>query len=485
MVNSILQFQTEGIPQLQEVFDRYSSDPTKVAEMVKGVMDVMLRLGVSIITEEWESYDELLHKNKDLRPGWSVVRRDTGNKITTIGTVPYTKTYFRNKVTGEYCYLVDRLLGFNTGERLTEDAVARILEEAVDSSYRKGGINVSIDEDTLVTKEAVMDIVHDLKFPKTSSLEEKRKVKTLYIDADEDHVALQYLDDNGELRDSKYNTYMPRLVYVYEGIDTESDRHQLIQVKYFGGGYEGSGGVKALWKAVYEYIQESYDEEELETIYVSGDGAEWIQTGAQMHAKAKFVLDKYHMHQYIVTATSHLMDSTSEARSQIWRAINGKRKKDAEAVFDHILAITDKETKRNAVEISKKYILSHWPGIMNGVRNRSDNIQCSAEGHVSHVYSDRMSSRPLGWCKVGADKMSQLRVYKKNRESMLDLVRYQKEDVAPSNEVKEVICSASEVMASEAKNRYRMGMYADIPTYTIPYAQVRKKAAIRHNLWGL
>lgn len=39
---------------------------------------------------------------------------------------------------------------------------------------------------------------------------------------------------------------------------------------------------------------------------------------------------------------------------------------------------------------------------------------CSAEGHISHVYSDRMSSRSRTWCDDGIDKMSRLRVFVSN-----------------------------------------------------------------------
>ena len=39
---------------------------------------------------------------------------------------------------------------------------------------------------------------------------------------------------------------------------------------------------------------------------------------------------------------------------------------------------------------------------------------CSAEGHISHVYADRMSSRPRTWCDDGIDKMSRLRTFVSN-----------------------------------------------------------------------
>ena len=244
-----------------------------------------------MISEDWEFYASMLHDRKELRPGLGVIRRDQVSKLTSLGEVTYKKTYFYNPQTGERCYLLDRLMGFGCGERLTEDAVARIYEEAADSSYRKGGMNASISG-IPVSKETVMEKLHSLRFPKAETAEEKRQVKTLYIDADEDHVALQYLEEKGDIKGPARNTFMPKLVYVYEGIRTEEDRHELLGVRYFGGGYEGAAGSGELWKEVYDYISGTYDEEVLERIYVNGDGAEWIKSGARAHAKAEFVIDR-------------------------------------------------------------------------------------------------------------------------------------------------------------------------------------------------
>ncbi len=482
MIKSIQQFQAEGVKNLENIFDDYSRDLSKVAEMVGGVTDTVVNFGLSLIAEEWEFYDELIRIKRDFRPDWQIVKKDEVTRITSLGAVRYHKTLFRNKKTGERCYLLDKIIGFDPHERLTEDALARILDEAADSSYRKGGLNASISGES-VSKEAVMDKIHPLKFPPVNAGEEKRQVKTIYIDADEDHVSLQYLEKKGDIKDKRSNTYMPKLVYVYEGINTEEDRHELINVKYFGGGYDGSEGIGQLWKEVYDYIEAAYDEETLERIYVNGDGAKWIKTGAKTHRKAKFVLDKYHMHKYIIAATSHLMDSAEDARDEIWGAINRKCKKDAEAAFDRILAVTESESKSRAVEESKRYILGQWAGIMEGVRNRRDKIHCSAEGHISHIYADRMSSRPLGWSAVGADKMAKLRIYKKNGGSMLELARYQKEEVAVGAE--EVIYSCRAMLEMESKNRQRLGDMADMPIYSIPYTKIKKIVQFKTGIHGL
>ena len=196
-----------------------------------------------------------------------------------------------------------------------------------------------------VSRETVMNKIHELNFPKTHPLSEKKQLKYLYIDADEDHVALQYLAQKGDINKAGANTIMPRLVYVYEGITNENGRNELTGKVYFGGVYEGSDGIAKLWDEVYEYIEGSYDVDYLEKIYINGDGAAWIKSGQKLIHKAKFVLDRFHMHKYIIGATSHLLDSVEDARKEIYSSVYGKKKWLAEKTFDQILSVTE-ESKR-------------------------------------------------------------------------------------------------------------------------------------------
>lgn len=484
MINSIQQFCQDGAKNLTEIFSNYTADITKIAEMVYGVTDEVTKLGCSIIAEEWESYDEMLRERKDLRKGWYIVRRDETSLLTSLGEVTYHKTLFKNTSTGESCYLLDQLMGLEHHARITEDAEARILKEASESSYRKGGANASINGDS-VSKEAVMNKLHRLEFPALKA-DEKKEFKALYIDADEDHVSLQYPEHKGDIKSPRINTVMPRIIYVYEGVDTdEKGRPKLVNAKYFGGIYDGKDSISKLWTEVLDYLNEAYDMETIERIYINGDGAAWIRTGEKIIPKSKFALDKYHMHKYIIAATSHLEDTANDTRSEIYRAIHKKKKWMAEGVFDKIIAATDKETKRKAVEHAKAYILGNWSGIILSMKSKDSNVRCSAEGHVSHVYADRMSSRPLGWCRVGADKMSRLRIYRQNKGDMLELVRFQKKELKLVAGAEEVIYSASEMITMENANRESLGALADMPVYSIPYPQIKKIAALKNQIWGL
>lgn len=129
-------------------------------------------------------------------------------------------------------------MGLEKHARISEDAEARILEEAVESSYRKGGINACIGEQQ-VSKETVMNKLHALEFPALEPLKEKRKVSRLYVDADEDHVSLQYLEKKGDIKKPRINTVMPKLIYLYEDVNFDGSKHELVNCCYFGGTMPG------------------------------------------------------------------------------------------------------------------------------------------------------------------------------------------------------------------------------------------------------
>ena len=77
------------------------------------------------------------------------------------------------------------------------------------------------------------------------------------------------------------------------------------------------------------------------------------------------------------------------------------------------------------MEEAKAYIRSNWTAAKLRLKHKDGVKGRSTEGHVSHVLSSRMSSRPMGWSVKGATKMAQLRAYYLNGGDMLELVRYQ------------------------------------------------------------
>lgn len=486
MIKSILQFEEVGVKKLSCVLEKFIKEPEKQAEFIYGITDSVVQLGLDRITETFESMDEELRKSAFRKTKWVISRRDETSLITSLGTVKYHKTLFKNKQTGECTYLLDQIMGFESHIRITEDAEAQMLEEAVDSSYRKGGMRTSISDH--VSKQTVKNKIHGLKFPiKNEVLSVKKQVEYLYIDADEDHVSLQYLEKKGDIVKPKSNTSMPKIAYVYEGVEPDapkSKRYQLMNPKYFGGVYEGSKGVEQFWREIYDYIYTTYDIAKIKQIYINGDGASWIKSGRKWIAGSTFVLDKFHMQKYIIAATSHLFDSAVDARSELYHAIHKKAKWMAIGTFEKILNVTESESGRRKVETSRNYILGHWDGIMQGLRNENVQVGCSAEGHVSHIYADRMSSRPLGWSRQGVHQMAKLRIFKANQGNILELVRMQKHAL-PMVVGEERIYLSSEMFRSERKKLTEEQRYVKRFTHHISIPEVKKIAYFKNHIWGL
>lgn len=156
----------------------------------------------------------------------------------------------------------------------------------------------------------------------------KKKEKTLYINADEDHVSLQFHKNKCDFKtvkfDRKQNTIMPKLICVFEGIEKETQnikRSKMINKNCFGGVHIRIMGLSG--KNLETIVDTVYDEKYLEKIHIIGDGVPWVKTGLEvLGAKSIFVLDKFHLHQSIARATAHLGDSVFDVQTKIHDVVN-------------------------------------------------------------------------------------------------------------------------------------------------------------------
>ena len=75
-----------------------------------------------------------------------------------------------------------------------------------------------------------------------------------------------------------------------------------------------------------------------------------------------------------------------------------------------------------------EYILNNKEGIINLYSKNNQLHRCSAEGHISHIYSDRMSSRPMGWSTENINNMSKLRLTKEDNISVKEILNNKKKN---------------------------------------------------------
>ena len=491
MLKSIQYFNEECAQKFDLLEDEFIREPSDLAAYIYRITEELHKVGIRMIQETLEDMDEMLNKSVIRKKKWVVDRHESKQLITSLGTVNFHKTLFKDKTSGKREYLLDRLIHMESHERLTEDAVAGMLKEAVQTSYRRGGEEMSILD--TVSKQTVMNKVHSLKFPEDKViLKEKKYVKKLYIDADEDHLSLQFQNKKGDLVTGRYgrknNTIIAKLVYVYEGIEEEapgSKRHMLINPHYFCSTSDEQDNHE-FWKEIYEWIDHHYDLGRIEKIYLNGDGGTWIKAGKDFVDGVVTTLDEFHLQKYLSKLTVHLMDSQSDAISTLRELIRHKGKKEFREYCEYLetyLKVGDEEGFRR-MEKSRKYILDNWMEAKIRLSNRRSLPGCSAEGHVSHVLSSRMSSRPMGWSRSGAAKMAQLRAYYYNGGNMLELARYQRQEMPLASGDGRTFFTPKEIMKSEENRHYELGKYMQSMSASI-MPEIKKRVALNTHISNL
>lgn len=168
--------------------------------------------------------------------------------------------------------------------------------------------------------------------------------------------------------------------------------------------------VEDLWLTVWDYIERTYDENSIERIYIAGDGAAWIKKGLEILPKTYYVLDRFHLEKYITRA----LNKEPELQKQLREALQECNLAAVEAVLKAAIKKAPTEKRKKAIQECRRYIKRNWEGIEIYKRYPEEIKGCSAEGHVSHILSARMSSRPGGWSTKGADQMARLRAMKAN-----------------------------------------------------------------------
>lgn len=457
MYYSIQDFIENGIANLEECEKSLMKNPLNWTDQILGIQQILRKFGAAVISELLEECNTILENSIKRRAFWRIKDRTKKHLLTSVGMIGFTHTRFEHKETGKTAYLLDQILGIQPHARISRDLECRLLEEAAQSSYRKAGYTAS--EADPVSGQTVMRHVHRLKCIRQTNGQdqEKRRVKQLYVEADEDHIALQFHEKKGDIKRFKGhgdNGRIIKLVYVHEGIETEGKRRSLKHRKYFVGYYTGEEN-KRLWEEVKEYIEETYDTDSLETIYFQSDGGGWMKKGMELLG-ADFVLDEFHLKKYVKRMVRSTGEPEREAEVNEWIK-EGKKKELEEWEKEKAAVLEEKEGKK--LENSYGYIKRNWKGVRNRVGKKAGVLGSSTESHVSHVISARMSSRPMGWSKEGAKKLSFLRIYWKNGGKMEQLLSEERKCEEKRGEEK--ILSAAELIHWEKQTKKHNGKYVD------------------------
>jgi len=126
--------------------------------------------------------------------------------------------------------------------------------------------------------------------------------------------------------------------------------------------------------------------------------------------------------------------------------------------------------RKEAVRDCRRYIRLNWDGIMAYRLYPEAELGVSAEAHVSHLYSARLSSRPMAWSARGVDRMARLRVMKANRVSLRErYVARCRQELKPFN-----ICQAAIAQERQRLKKVVGEVFDNLPTLQGPVTQLTR-----------
>ena len=217
----------------------------------------MMEFGNKITGHLIDYAENIIFKLKERKKEFESLEIDDRTIITIFGAINFKRRYYLDKETGKRVYLLDEYLGLEPSQRMLANVKEKLIKEAVESSYQKAGKQAAYGIE--ISKQTVMNEIESLELTnEVPEKEKKKKVRTLYIIADEDHVHLQ-----------KGGIEEPRVVIVYDSLVSIGKRIELKNKKHFGGVYTKK--IDDLWEEVATYIENTYDTDFLEIVYISGD----------------------------------------------------------------------------------------------------------------------------------------------------------------------------------------------------------------------
>ena len=389
-MENILHDFNENVISLMIEFLKNSIMEGGLSNFTDDLNDKLMKLGFDLTKFALEYAEDVIFNLKERKVEYESLEKDDRKIITIFGEINFKRRYYLDKEKNERVYLLDEYFKIAPKERLLENVETRLIEEAIETNYEKAGKVAAYK--TEISKQTIMNKISELNINiEEIKPEAKKVVDNIYCIADEDHVHLQKGGSNK---------------------------------KHFGGVYKGK--IDDLWEEVLTYLDNTYDLEKVKNIYILGDGANWIKTGLEWIPGSINVLDKFHLMKavngIVGKENKENADEKAEYKRRIYRSFYSLDFKETKEIVYEILAEEMDKSTRERKQKLLRYILNNKQGITNLYKYQKELHGCSAEGHISHLYSARLSSRPLGWKTINVNNVSKLRLVKADNKEISEIV---------------------------------------------------------------
>lgn len=446
MLPQILNISTENLiinqiifnlkSKLSKLLDEFIIDNSKnrYVNIFLKFQNLINEISVMFISKLFETLDKVFRNSSKRKEKYYISKSNVKRTIVTIfGTITFYRTLYINKLTGEYYFYVDDVLGLESYKNYDPIVRAILVQDSVitnpnhTSNYSPLDIlNLKNRLNESIPKQTIYKFKQDTKIRKIN-YEEIETDKTLYVMVDEKWIHKQDKNEAG-----KKKWIMSKCFVTFTGIKRKGKRSRLTGRHVFISTSDKP------WKEFMNEIYTVYNFEEINTINLLSDAGSWILSGSselKLYSNNKVIINtcEFHVKQKINRSTRD-----KELRITIANIIYEKEdKEEFIKEMNKLIESKDSDSRKEKITEYKNYILKHWKGIIN---MKNSLCKSSMEAHIEHCIASSFSYVPKAYSENNIEGYLKLQEMVLNGISIFDyyLDTYNSDDDYIYNNEKEV-----------------------------------------------
>lgn len=370
-------------------------------ELEHNILNSTYNLNLDVLKNILEYLDLEYKNSKERKDKYYVQQTRERTLITSLGIVTFNKTYYKSKekVNGKYIYYsyIEDYLGIDKWAKMSLTAETNLINNAIDNGMSWASKNTI--PNYIISRQTISVKIKNINYSYQEPIIRKETPKVLYIEADEVHANLQ------SKKKGNKNRIVP-VTLVHEG-----HKELFVKKKELNNThYIASSILKTdkLWEETYNYIDQKYDLDKVNTLFISGDGAPWIKGYDIAFPNAIYVLDPFHYFNKklaIIFKKEPLLTSIADSYLR-------------NRMINDFIKLVDMQVKRypeesDGIRKTQRFLINNIDGIINQ-KHPLYKCPCSMEGHISNKYAKFITSRPHAYSEDGLENTVQLLTMKAN-----------------------------------------------------------------------
>ncbi len=386
----------------------------------EAIFDIRQEIGKAAFVNALKEYDEVLAKNR-VRGTLKNVRKKAKYLQTRVGDIQYSRTLYKEKITGKPKYLLDEALRIDKNQRMSLRMLEVIGLLASGSPYRGAQEQLTRLMGVSWSHEAIrQNVIREGSRVEEQETKMHKKIKELDYELPKETPQVVYNEtDATYIRKQNKNKKKGR-------------KKRLLEVK-LGIGYTGkeprynSGrrkSKKLSQRIVYADIKAGRNEfldrfscisekefglSAIKESYLGGDGDTWIREGKKEYfTNSKYLLCPFHLFRNLRRA----LPGKRKSQQRLKRLFEENKINEVLSRLKRMIKMVRNRKLKKKISEFYVYVMNNRQGIEASMRVRMDKKLMSAgavEPNIDKLIAHRFKGRGMSWSKQGAQSLLKIR----------------------------------------------------------------------------